>query len=233
MLMSHGARLFYDRVDAGRRLGESLKAYRDQGALVLAIPRGGVPVAAEVARYLRGELDVVVARKLGVPGHEELAMGAVAASGGVFLNEDIIADLGVSVARLSAAIARERQAAEGLEQRLRGGRARAPIAGRVVIVVDDGLATGATMRAAVQSVRKEGPSKVVVAVPVGSREACAALSGIVDDLVCVAQPEVFLAVGLHYTHFEPTTDEEVRRLLTEAAQRRVQSAGADLTGASQ
>jgi len=226
MQMSHGARLFYDRVDAGRRLGESLGAYRDQGVLVLAIPRGGVPVAAEVARHLGGELDVVVARKLGVPGHEELAMGAVAASGGVFLNEAIITDLGISSPRLSAAIARERQAAEALEQRLRGGRARAPISGRVVIVVDDGLATGATMHAAVQSVRNEGPSKVVVAVPVGSREACAALSVAVDDLVCFAQPEVFLAVGLHYAHFEPTADEDVRRLLTEAVQRRAQSAGA-------
>lgn len=213
-------------MDAGRRLGEGLGAYRDQGALVLAIPRGGVPVAAEVARALGGELDVVVARKLGVPGHEELAMGAVAASGGVFLNEDIITDLGVSSAQLSAVVARERQVAEGLAQRLRGGREPVTIPGRVVIVVDDGLATGATMYAAVQSVRQEGPAKVVVAVPVGSREACAALRAAVDDLVCLAQPEVFLAVGLHYAHFEPTADEEVARLLAEAAERYAKSAGA-------
>lgn len=226
MQMSYRTRLFFDRVEAGQRLGQALEAYRNQDALVLGIPRGGVPVAAEVARRLGAELDVVVARKLGVPGHEELAMGAVTANGGVFLNEDIIADLGISSAQLRTVIARERRVAEGREQRFRAGRTRATIAGRTVIVVDDGLATGATMHAAVRSVRSESPARLVVGVPVGSREACAAIGAEVDDFVCLAQPELFMAVGLHYAHFEATEDDEVQRLLADAATRRQAALGA-------
>ena len=226
MQTSHGSRLFFDRVDAGQRLGHALERYQKQDVLVLGIPRGGVPVAAEVALHVGGELDVVVARKLGVPGHEELAMGAVTANGGVFLNHDLITDLGISSTALSTIIARERQVAEGREQRFRAGRARATIAGRDVILVDDGLATGATMHAALRSVRGEGPAKLVAAVPVGSREACAAIRAEVDDFVCLAQPEFFMAVGLHYAHFEPTDDEEVQHLLAEAARRTQTALGA-------
>jgi putative phosphoribosyl transferase len=203
-----------------------LDGYRNQDVLVLGIPRGGVPVAAEVARLLGGELDVVVARKLGVPGHEELAMGAVTANGGVFFNEEIITGLGITSAQLNTVIARERRVAEGREQRFRAGRARSRISARTVIVVDDGLATGATMHAAVRSVRSESPAKLVAAVPVGSREAGAALSTEVDDFVCLEQPEFFMAVGLHYAHFEATDDEEVQRLLAEAARSRQSALGA-------
>jgi predicted phosphoribosyltransferase len=208
-----GPGLFQDRHEAGERLAERLVPYRGANCLVLGIPRGGVPVAAAVARRLTADLDIVVARKLGAPGRSELALGAVTANGGRFLNEEIIQALAVPPAYLAAVTAAETAEARRREERLRGGRPARPIRGRVVIVVDDGLATGATMRAAVRSVRQQRPARLVVAVPVGSRQARAALCDEVDDLICLATPDPFWAVGAYYEHFEPTEDAEVRSLL--------------------
>jgi len=205
---------FRDRRDAGARLGEALEgAYRGKEVVVLGIPRGGVPVAAEVAQRLEGELDVIVARKLGSPISAELAIGAVTANGGRFLNEELIRELHVPEAYLARVTTEQMAEAHRREARFRGARPMALLAGRVVIVVDDGLATGATMRAAVRSVRTQHPARIVVAVPVGAPEACAALREEADEVVCLFEPEAFHAVGLHYEHFEPTEDAEVREIL--------------------
>lgn len=210
------APLFRDRRHAGALLAERLSSYRGQDVLVLGIPRGGVPVAAEVARHLDAELDVIVARKLGAPGAPELAIGAVTANGGRFLNEELIAELDVSEAYLKIVTAKEMAEAQRREERFRGPYSAGAVQGRTVIVVDDGLATGATMRAAVRSVRKRQPTRLVVAVPVGSREACSALRAEADEVVCLSEPEPFFAVGLYYQHFEPTEDAEVQEILQEA-----------------
>jgi putative phosphoribosyl transferase len=208
--------VFADRRDAGAHLAARLTDYAGQHVVVLGIPRGGVPVAAEVARGLEAELDVVVARKVGAPGFAELAIGAVTANGGRFLNEEMIQELGVSDTYRELAVAREMAEARRREERFRAGRPLSPLEGRVVLLVDDGLATGATMRAAVRAVRSRQPAKLVVAVPVGSIEACAALRPEVDELVCLEEPEPFDAVGLYYEAFEPIEDTEVQRLLQEA-----------------
>lgn len=217
---ARGRRLYRDRVEAGRQLAGHLSRYAGQNVLVLGIPRGGVPVAAEVARALGADLDVIVARKLGAPGQPELAIGAVTSNGGRFLNEDAIAQLGVSESYIKKVTEAEMQEAHDREQRFRKGRPAADIKGRIVIIVDDGLATGATMRAAVRSVRAAGPSKIIVAVPVGSREACAALRTEADEVVCPYQPELFWAVGLYYENFEQTRDEDVIGILEELRSRR-------------
>jgi putative phosphoribosyl transferase len=205
--------LFHDRVDAGAQLAEQLESYRGRNALVLGIPRGGVPVAAEVARRLDADLDVIVARKLGAPISAELAIGAVTANGGRFLNEGLLQDLRVPEPYLERVTAAQRAAARQREERLRDGRAPEPLQGRIVIVVDDGLATGATMRAAVRSVVAHRPAWIVVAVPVGSPEACAALQEEADEVICLYEPEPFWAVGLYYEQFQPTEDAEVQWLL--------------------
>jgi putative phosphoribosyl transferase len=213
--------LFRDRRDAGRQLGERLaEMYGDQNVLVLGIPRGGVPVADEIAKRLAAELDVVVARKLGAPGYPELAIGAVTANGGRFLNEEVIRELNVSGAYLETVTDEQRAEARRREERFRRGQAAADFRGRTVIVADDGLATGATMRAAVRSVRAGGPARVVVAVPVGSDEACSALRDEADDVLSLFTPEPFWAVGYYYEHFEPTEDAEVEQILSDAHARR-------------
>ena len=212
--------LFEDRVDAGRRLATRLDVYRGSDALILGIPRGGVPLAAEVARWLAADLDVIVARKLGAPGALEVAIGAVTANGGLFLDLASIGSLDVSQVYLDRVIAFERAEALRREMVFRGSRPQAPVAGRTVIVVDDGIATGATMRAAVRSVRKAEPGRLIIAVPVGPRSTCEELSVEADEVVCLYQPEPFFAVGLHYEHFEPTEDDEVLRLLREAGEHR-------------
>lgn len=204
---------YRDRADAGHQLAQALAQYKDSDTVVLAIPRGGVPVAAEVARSLGAQLDVIVARKLGAPFEPELALGAVTSDGTLFLNHDVIRDLGITDEMLNAIIAREREVARQREERFRGSRPPAPVEGRTVILVDDGLATGATMRAAAQSVRKRHPQRLVVAVPVGSKEACQALRQDADEVVCLMTPEPFWAVGLYYADFSPVEDEEVIAIL--------------------
>ena len=205
---------YRDRVEAGELLAAQLFAYRDRDdVVVLALPRGGVPVAREVSRALGVPFDVYVVRKLGVPGHEELAMGAIATGGIRQVNRDVVDALGIPANVIDAVTAREQRELERREQEYRGSRHPLSLAGKTVILVDDGLATGSTMRAAVMAVRQHQPSRVIVAVPVGAASTCADLATEADDVVCVRTPDPFVAVGLWYRDFTPTTDHEVRALL--------------------
>ena len=206
---------FKDRTHAGRVLAEKLKHYRDNpDVVVLALPRGGVPVAFEVAQTLRAPLDVFIVRKLGVPGHEEYAMGAIATGGVRVLNPDLAGMIPSSV--VDAVAAREQQELERRERLYRGDRPPVPIEGRIVILVDDGLATGSTMRAAVAAIRKQNPQRIVVAVPVAAPETCDEFRAEVDEVICASTPEPFRAVGLWYENFDQTSDEEVHALLDAA-----------------
>jgi predicted phosphoribosyltransferase len=210
-----GPRPYRDRVDAGVRLAERLAAYGNRpDVVVLGLPRGGVPVAAEVARALGAPLDVFCVRKLGVPGDEELAMGAIATGGVVVVNDRVVSELGVPDHMLAGAAAAGREELERQERAYRGNRAPVVLAGRTVLVVDDGLATGATMRAAVEAVRAAGPGRVVVAVPVAAAETCRSLAADADEVVCPLAPEGFRSVGGWYEDFSSTSDDEVRRCLT-------------------
>jgi predicted phosphoribosyltransferase len=208
---------FLDRRDAGRALAAALERFHGEDVLVLGLPRGGVPVAAEVARALDGELGVIVARKLGSPVSAELAIGAITADGDRVLNEDVIRDLRVSDAYIEAVSSVQRAEARRREDLFRAGRPAPRIAGRIVILVDDGLATGATMRAAVRAVRRQAPARLVVAVPVGAPQACDALRSEADDVVALGEPEYFAAVGSFYRDFRQVEDDEVRHLLDEHA----------------
>lgn len=182
--------------------------------MVLALPRGGVPVAYEVARSLAAPMDVFVVRKLGMPGQPELAMGAIASGGVRVMNEDVLGWYRPPAAAVDAVIRAEQAELERRERAYREGRPAVPIEGRTAILVDDGLATGSTMRAAVQAVRRLRPTRVVVAVPVGARETCQALRTLADEVVCALMPEPFSAVGLWYIDFSQTTDYQVRHLLS-------------------
>ena len=208
---------FKNRAEAGRFLAERLSAYDNRpDTLVLGLPRGGVPVAYEVATILNAPLDVFVVRKLGVPGHEELAMGAIATGGARTLNHDVIGYLGIPDEVIDEVTAREEQELERRERLYRDDRpARSP-RGRVTILVDDGLATGSSMRAAVLAVRRLQPASIVVAVPVAASQTCDDLRGEADEVVCGYTPEPFYAVGLWYEDFSQTTDEEVREMLARA-----------------
>ncbi len=210
---------FIDRREAGVILGARLQPFSKQDVVVLALPRGGIPVAYEVALALDAPLAVFVVRKLGVPGHRELAMGAIASGGTVVFNDDLIRDLRISKAAIDAVVAEESLELARREQEYGGGAGMPSVRGRIVILVDDGLATGATMRAAVLAIRAQNPSRVVVAVPVGAWNTCQALRADADEVICLRTPEPFSAVGLWYRLFDQTTDEEVRTLL-EAAGRR-------------
>jgi predicted phosphoribosyltransferase len=209
---------FKDRRDAGRRLAADLAQYANRADVrVLALPRGGVPVAFEVALALDAPLDVFVVRKLGVPGQEEYAMGALATGGVVLLNERVVRAAGVSDAEVERVLEEERRELERRELRYRGDRRPPDVAGRTVVLVDDGLATGSTMLAAVQALRAEHPARIVVAVPVASRDTCEAMRRAADEVACSVTPEPFYAVGLWYDDFEQTSDEEVHDLLQRAA----------------
>jgi predicted phosphoribosyltransferase len=204
---------FRDRRQAGLALARALVALGLHDPVVLALPRGGVPVGFEIAQRLGAPLDVLVVRKLGVPGHEELAMGAIATGGVRVLNSDVILGLRIPAEMIEAVAEREQRELERRERSFRGDRPAIPVAGRTAIVVDDGLATGATMRAAALSLRERGPREIIAAVPVGAASSCELLAEVVDRVVCLAQPEPFYGVGLWYRHFDQTSDEEVRELL--------------------
>jgi predicted phosphoribosyltransferase len=205
---------FRNRTDAGRQLAEKLTAYANRPEiLVLALPRGGVPVAFEVARALGVPLDVFLVRKLGVPGYEELAIGAVATGGVRVLNNEIVRGLGISEHEIDAVVARELQELARRDRLYRGDRQPPDVGGRTVILVDDGLATGATMRAAVQALREQQPARIVAAVPTASPDTCQVLKTEADDVICAMTPEPFFAVSHWYGDFTQTTDDEVRELL--------------------
>ena len=205
---------YRNREDAGRVLAAHLIAYAGrQDVSVLGLPRGGVPVAAQIASELPAPLDAFLVRKLGVPGFEELAMGAVAEGGIVVLNPDVVRSLDIPQSSIDRVAEREELELGRRAVVYRGSRGRPDVAGRIVILVDDGLATGATMEAGVVALRQLNPSRIVVAAPVGARETCTRLAGIADEVVCPLQPEAFDAVGLWYEDFRQTGDEEVRAIL--------------------
>ena len=210
--------LFEDRKEAGRVLARSLEQFRNQpDAVVLALPRGGVPVAYEVARELNLPLDIFIVRKLGVPGQEELALGAIAGGGTVVINRSVVDELGISDEEIAAISKREQREIERREGEYRGERPAVVVEGRTVILIDDGLATGASMRAAARSLKPRA-KQVVVAVPVASETTCEEFRGEVDQVVCAITPQPFYAVGMFYRNFEQTSDEEVRTLLQHSRQ---------------
>ncbi|HEY7295606.1 MAG TPA: phosphoribosyltransferase [Dehalococcoidia bacterium] len=214
--MLFGPRLFHDRADAGRLLAQRLSHYRGADTIVLALPRGGVEVGYEVAQALAAPLDVIVARKLGAPGRRELGIGAIAPGGVRVLDEETIALLGISPEEIDAVATEESAELERRERAFRGGRPALDLSGRTVILVDDGLATGVTARAAVAAIRTAHPHRIVLAVPVCAPETAAALRSTVDDLICVETPADFLAVGRWYEDFDQTSDAEVIDLLARA-----------------
>jgi predicted phosphoribosyltransferase len=217
--------LFRDRADAGRQLLRALARFAGRGdLLVLGLPRGGIPIAYEVARGLGAPLDVFVVRKLGVPGQEELAMGAIATGGVRVINPDVVDALRIPSAVIDRVAAEEALELQRRERAYRGDRPEPDVRGKTVILVDDGLATGSTMRAAVAALRAQEPAQVVVAVPVGAQSTCEELGREVDDITCLATPEPFLAVGRFYDDFSQTTDQEVHDLLASA---RGSAVGAD------
>jgi putative phosphoribosyl transferase len=212
--------IYRDRTEAGQYLASRLGDYANRpNVLVLALPRGGVPVAFEVARALRAPLDIFLVRKLGVPGHEELAMGAIATGGVRVLNEDTVRYLSIPGEVIDAVAADEQRELERRERLYRGEHPAPDVRGKTVILVDDGLATGSTMRAAASALRQQKPARIVVGVPVSAPATCDEFRDVVDEIVCAVTPEPFQAVGLWYKDFSQTTDEEVRELLARAAAR--------------
>lgn len=214
--MAYGFR-YRDRREAGKALARALAGYAAQRDLVvLALPRGGVPVGYEVAKALHAPLDIFTVRKLGVPGQPELAMGAVASGGVAIVDERMIRGLSISDSDITAAIERETAELRRREAAYRDHRTRAELCGKTVLLVDDGLATGASMRAAIEAVRERDPERVVVAVPVGAPDTVRRLRSVADEVVCVLMPDDLVAVGAHYEDFNQTTDDEVRTILNEA-----------------
>ena len=205
---------FRNRTEAGQLLARKLRRYADRpDIIVLALPRGGVPVANEVAKALRAPLDVFLVRKLGVPGQEELAMGAIATGGVRVLNEDVVRALKIPQSVIDSVAAQEAPELERRERLYRGDRPAPDVNGRTVILVDDGLATGSSMRAAVAALRQKNPRRIVVAVPIAAAATCREFEAEVDEIVCYQTPEPFYSVGLWYEDFSQTTDEEIRQLL--------------------
>ena len=208
---------FENRTQAGQLLGRVLLHYKGRhDVVVLALPRGGVPVAFEVVRAIGASLDLMLVRKLGTPGQEELAMGAIAPGGVQVLNQDIVESLGISEKTIEAAANRERKELERRQRAYRGDRPPPQVQGRCVILVDDGLATGATMRSAIKAIRQQQPARIVVAVPVAPGDTIETLRHEADEVVCLATPEPFLAIGRFYQDFPQTSDEEVKDLLARA-----------------
>ena len=214
-------KFFKNRSEAGRFLAQKLAEYTNNpNVVVLALPRGGVPVAFEVSEALKVPLDVFVVRKLGVPGYDELAMGAIASGGIRVLNSRVLDYLDIPDEMIERVAAREKRELERRERLYRGMRPTLDVRGRTVIIVDDGMATGSTMRAAVRALRQQKPEKIIVAVPVGARETCESFAKEVDTMcVCAITPEPFDGVGLWYRNFEQTSDEEVRQLLARVSKR--------------
>lgn len=220
--------LFKNRVDAGKRLAHLLRLYSERpDVIVLALPRGGVPVAAEVAEVLAAPLDVVVVRKLGVPRSEEMAMGAITSGEYRYLNQTLIKQLNISQRAIDNVIEREKQELVRREKAYRADRPPLDLRDRTVILVDDGLATGATMRVAIEAVQHHQPKELVVAVPVAAKEICEQLGAQVSHMVCAETPQPFHAVGLWYEEFDQTSDDEVRSLLVQARDRALELAGRD------
>ena len=209
---------FRDRIEAGHMLAQRLQAYRNgSDVLVLGLPRGGVPVAYEAARELNVPLDVFIVRKLGVPGHEELAMGAIATGGVRVLHQAVIRELGIPQETIDRVTESEAKELERRQHLYRSDKPLPAVQGRVVIIIDDGLATGSTMKAAVAALRQQHPKRLVVAVPTAPAETCQDLRQMADEVVCAVTPEPFYAVGGSYVDFRQTTDEEVRDLIKRAA----------------
>jgi putative phosphoribosyl transferase len=212
----HDERVFADRREAGRELGRLLtRAVQSGEAIVLALPRGGVPVAYEIARALDIPLDVFLVRKLGTPGHPELAMGAIASGGIRVVNEDVVQALNVPQRQIDAVAEQEQRELERRDAAYRQGRSVPELTNRTVILVDDGLATGSTMKAAVQAVKQQQPKRIIVAVPVGALETCRMLGDMADEVICARTPQPFSAVGQWYRDFTQTSDDEVMSLLEE------------------
>lgn len=207
---------FEDRREAGQHLAERLSRYAGEDILVLGLPRGGVPVAYEVAKKLNAPLDIFTVRKLGVPGHEEYAMGAIASGGVRVLNDEALRELGITAAEIEDAIEEEQEELERRETLYRRDRPAPALEGRTVLLVDDGMATGASMTAALKALRQHNPARVIVAVPAASRTVCEQFEALVDEVVCGITPEPFMAVGVWYEQFEQTTDQEVQELLDRA-----------------
>ncbi|HTK11183.1 MAG TPA: phosphoribosyltransferase family protein [Ktedonobacteraceae bacterium] len=210
---------FRDRVEAGKLLAVRLASYSNRpDVLVLALPRGGVPVGYEIAHMLHAPLDVMIVRKLGVPGQEELAMGAIASGGVRVLNYDVVHTLGISEAVINEVAAREQRELERRERLYRENRPPCAIRGRIVMLVDDGIATGSTMQAALSVVKQQQPAHVIVAVPIAAAATCDNFVAQGDEVVCVLKPEMLYAIGVWYEQFAQTSDEEVRELLKHARQ---------------
>ncbi|HEX4749015.1 MAG TPA: phosphoribosyltransferase [Bryobacteraceae bacterium] len=209
--------IFRNRVDAGKKLAKHVAdRLHEPDILVLGLPRGGVPVASEVARVLHAELDVFLVRKLGLPGQEELAIGAIASGGVRVLNESVIEELQLAPKLIEHIAKREEQELKRREQLYRNGRPARPVHGRAVMLVDDGLATGASLKAAARAIRLQGPRRVIAAVPVAAKETCDEFRTEIDEMICAYTPQPFLAVGMWYEDFSQTTDEEVQRILEQA-----------------
>lgn len=205
---------FRNRTEAGKLLAQRLAQYADRAdVLVLGLPRGGVPVAFEVAKALNAPLDICLVGKLGVPGHKELAMGAIASGGVRVLNYDVVSWLGISGKTIDTVAAHEFRELQRRDRAYRGDRSQPEIRNQIIIIVDDGIATGSTMRAAITILKSQHPQKIIVAVPVAPSDTCSKLRSEVDDVVCLINPEPFYAIGLWYENFAQTTDEEVHELL--------------------
>lgn len=219
-ILSHSDRRFRDRQEAGQLLARELSHWRGQKAVVLGIPRGGIIVARELARVLEAELDIVLAHKLRTPGHPELAMGSISENGKLFLNEAIVKELGINSAYSQHEKAEQLKEIKRRSQLIRRVLPKAPLQGRIVIVTDDGVATGATTQAALWAVRHDNPKKLIAAIPVGSEETVKRLAEDVDEMLCLRAPPFFAAVGQFYVHFDPVEDEEMLKILKEEQRRK-------------